>query len=52
MTHVDQPLSERTLTRIGWMLINKAEEAESLVDQWLKQHHGNVTRLTTDGDQS
>lgn len=50
MTKVDQPLSERTLTRIGWMLINKAEEAESLVEQWLKQHHGNVTRLTTDGE--
>ena len=52
MMNVDtQSLSDHTFTSIAWMLMNKAEEAESLVEQWHKQHHGNVTQLTP-GDQS
>ena len=40
-----QGLSEHTYTRIAWMLMNRAEEAESLVDQWHEQHHGNATPI-------
>jgi len=47
-----QDLSEQTLDSVALMLTDQAREAESLVEQWHKQHHGNVTQLTTDGDQS
>jgi len=40
-----QDLSEHTLARVAWMLIHQTREAESLVEQWHKQHHGNVTQL-------
>jgi len=38
-------LLSHTLGSIAWMLMDQAREAESLVDQWHKQHHGNVTQL-------
>lgn len=53
LSSVDEnDITQSTLYHTGWLLINTAKEAENLTIQWTRQQHGNVTRLTTDGDQS